>query len=107
MEWIKFFSQHRKLGYNFILVAHFDRMIDKQIRCLIEYEVAHMKINNFFVLLPFTFFLAVERWYGQRMKTGHMTFPYRKKIAELYDSYAMFESLGGGDQGDPNPKLSS
>lgn len=96
MEWIKFFSQHRKLGFNFILVAQFDRMIDKQIRHLIEYEVAHMKINNFFVLLPFTFFLAVERWYGQKMKTGHITLPYRKKIANLYDSYAMFETFGSG-----------
>lgn len=90
MEWIKFFSLHRKLGFNFILVAQQDRMIDKQIRGLIEYDISHMKINNFFWMLPFTFFLAVERWYGQNMKMGHTTIPYRKKIANMYDSYAMF-----------------
>ena len=51
LDWIKFFSQHRKYGYNFILIAQFDRMIDRQIRCLIEYEMAHMKINNYFYFI--------------------------------------------------------
>lgn len=91
MSWIKFFSQHRKYGYNFIMIAQFDRMIDKQIRSLIEYEVAHMKMNNFFMFLPFTFFLCIERWYGQKMKTGHLVIPYRKKIANVYNSYGLFD----------------
>lgn len=99
MEWIKFFSQHRKFGYNFILIAQFDRMIDRQIRSLIEYEVAHMKMNNFFWFLPFTFFLCVERWYGQRMKTGHVIIPYRKKIASMYNSYATFDESGSVSDG--------
>ena len=30
--WISFFTQHRKMGYHVILVAQFDRMIDRQIR---------------------------------------------------------------------------
>ena len=71
MQWIKFFSQHRKYGYNIILIAQFDRMIDRQIRSLVEYEVAHMKMSNFFKFLPFTSFMAVMRWYGQKMKVGH------------------------------------
>lgn len=91
MEWIKFFSQHRKLGFNFILVAQFDRMLDRQIRCLIEYDVKHLKVNNgFFAFLPFTCFLAVEKWYGQNMKLGSQVLVYRPKIAKLYDSYALF-----------------
>lgn len=91
MAWIKFFSQHRKYGYNFILIAQFDKMIDRQIRSLIEYEVAHMKMNNFFWFLPMTFFMCVERWYGQKMKTGHQIIRYKKKIANIYNSYATFE----------------
>ena len=91
MAWIKFFSQHRKYGFNFIMIAQFDKMIDKQIRSLVEYEVAHMKINNFFWFLPTTFFLCVERWYGQRMKVGHNIVPYRKSIAKAYNSYSTFE----------------
>lgn len=112
MDWIKFFSQHRKFGYNIILIAQNDRMLDRQIRALIEYEIAHMKINNFFLILPITVFLAVTRWYGQKMKLGHEMFFYRKKIANLYDSYGFFEtefvapSIGTGDEldeGDPLP----
>lgn len=90
MEWIKFFSQHRKLGYNIIMIAQFDRMIDRQIRSLVEYEVSHMKMGNYFWFLPGTVFLCVERWYGQKMKTGHYFRLYRKKYSKLYDSYALF-----------------
>lgn len=91
MDWIKFFSKHRKYGYNFIMIAQFDKMIDKQIRALIEYEIAHFKMNNFFWFLPTTFFLCVERWYGQKMKTGHQVIPYRKKISSAYNSYTTFD----------------
>lgn len=91
MEWIKFFSQHRKLGYNFILIAQYDRAVDKQIRTLVEYEIAHMKLSNYFRLLPFTAFLCVERWYLQRVKIGTDIILYRKSIANLYDTYAMFD----------------
>lgn len=105
MDWIKFFSQHRKLGFNFILIAQFDRMLDRQIRCLIEYEIAHMKINNYFRIIPITVFLAVTRWYGQKMKLTHDVMLYRKRIAALYDTFAMFdgqEPLALGDTGAPN-----
>ncbi|MDY3618089.1 zonular occludens toxin domain-containing protein [Agathobaculum sp.] len=103
MDWIKFFSQHRHLGYNFILVAQSDKMIDKQIRVLIEYDVKHLKANNgFFFFLPTTF-VCVERWYGQNMKLSTDIIPYRKKIAQLYDSYALFDTLAQdeGGQGEP------
>lgn len=90
MEWLKFFSQHRKLGFNFILVAQSDKQLDKQIRLNIEYDVIHKKINNFFSFLPITVFLAVERWYGQKMKVGHQMIFFNKKLAKRYDSFAMF-----------------
>lgn len=53
--WLDFFSQHRKLGFDFILVAQQDRMIDRQIRGQIETEKRHRKCNNYsiFALLPF------------------------------------------------------
>jgi len=90
MEWLKFFAQHRKLGYNFILVAQADKQIDKQIRLNIEYDVIHKKINNFFWFMPVTAFLAVERWYGQKMKVGHQVIIFSKRLANKYDSFAMF-----------------
>lgn len=93
MDWIKFFSQHRKFGYNVILIAQSDKMLDKQIRSLIEYDVKHIKMNNgFFFFLP-TSFLAVEKWYGQRMKLGQEVIWYHKRVAAMYDSYALFDTL--------------
>lgn len=98
MDWIVFFTQHRKLGFDFILIAQNDRMLDRQIRCLVEYEVFHLKIGNYFRLLPITAFLAVQRWYGQRLKVGHDVVIYRKRIARLYDSYMMFGGHGPGSR---------
>ena len=46
-DWIEFLSQHRHYGYKIILIAQFDRMIDRQIRCLVEIETNHRKLGNF------------------------------------------------------------
>ena len=46
-KWLSFFTLHRHYGYDIILVAQFDRMIDRQIRSLIEYEYIHRKVSNF------------------------------------------------------------
>ena len=46
-RWNTFFTQHRKFGYQVILITQFDRLIDRQIRSLVEFEVKHRKINNF------------------------------------------------------------
>ena len=46
-KWLSFFTLHRHYGYDIILVAQFDRMIDRQIRSLIEYEYIHRKVSNY------------------------------------------------------------
>jgi len=93
MEWIKFFIQHRHLGYNFILIAQNDRQIDKQIRSLFEYEIRHRRVNNFKIgqLLPFPSFVAISYWYGVNERLGSEFFTYRKKWGKFYDSYGTFE----------------
>lgn len=104
MDWIKFFSQHRKLGYDVLLIAQNDRMIDKQIRMLIEVEVKHRKINNYgvggaiFSLLTGrgTWFIALEYWYGgNKLLLSREMIRYKKRIADIYDSYRMFEDSSG------------
>jgi Zonula occludens toxin len=92
LKWITFFTQHRKLGYNFILISQFDRLIDRQIRCLFEYEVKHRKANNFSwgKYFPFTIFVAVTMWYGVREKVNAEFFMYRKKYGALYDTFTYF-----------------
>ena len=93
-EYNYFFSVHRHLGYNVILITQNDRLLDKQIRCLLEYEIKHRKINNFKLIgkmLPFTTFACVTYWYGVREKVEVNFFSYSKKISALYDSYALFD----------------
>lgn len=96
MEWVKFFSQHRKFGFSVLLVAQNDRMLDRQIRAMVELEYKHRKAQNMFwwlMFLPFKLFIAVEYFYGLRMKTATEFFIFKKKIAERYDSMALFQEF--------------
>lgn len=92
MEWLKFFVQHRKLGYSFILISQTDRQIDRQIRSLFEYQVIHRKVNNFKIgkLLPIPCFVAVTKWYGINEKLSTEFFTYNRKWGRFYDSYGTF-----------------
>jgi zona occludens toxin len=96
-DWIKFFQHHRKLGYNVILIAQNDRLVDRQIRSFIEYDVKHRKANNFrtfgmiFSMLQIKLFVAVTYWYGVREKCGVEFFTYKKRYSKIYDSYIMFD----------------
>lgn len=97
-QWLSFFTQHRKLGYDIILIAQFDRMIDRQIRSLIEYEYIHRKMSNFGwqgKLLSLFFggktFIAVKMWYPLHERLGSELFHARKSLYRIYDSYATFD----------------
>lgn len=107
-EWLSFFTQHRKFGYDIILVAQFDRMIDRQIRSLIEYEIVHRKVSNFglkgkflSIVMGGNVFVAVKVWYPMKERTGAEFFHARKKYYSLYDTYNMFGTVADGDTGDP------
>ncbi|NLD20353.1 MAG: hypothetical protein GX663_08960 [Clostridiales bacterium] len=96
-EWLSFFTQHRKYGYDIYLVAQFDRMVDRQIRSLIEYEVVHRKVSNFgtfgkimSLLSGGKLFVAVKVWYPLKEKVGSEFFKANKKYYELYDTYNKF-----------------
>ena len=96
LEWITFFTQHRKLGYHFVLITQNDRLIDRQIRDLAEYEVKHRKLNNFgpFVLLNLfgiKLFLSITYWYTVRERVQRDLFVYRRKYGNLYNTMMMFE----------------
>lgn len=112
MAWIQLFCQHRKLGFNFILITQNDRMIDRQIRALVENEVKHRKLNNYglggkiFGLLTLgkTWFIAIDYWYGgNKLKLGQEIFPYNRKFEKVYDSYRLFSDMSdraGDEDGD-------
>lgn len=68
--WVSFYSQHRKLGFYIGLIAQFDRMLDRQIRSLVENEIKHRKVSRaglFGKLLGFltgdNLFIYIKIWY--------------------------------------------
>lgn len=102
MEWIEFFSQHRHFGYKVILIAQFDRMIDRQIRALIELEVNHRRLDNFgmkgkIISLFFggKLFTAVTYFYGLKERISSEWCIPRRKYFRIYDSYNRFRQVEG------------
>lgn len=96
MDWNHFFTIHRHLGFNVLLITQNDRLLDRQIRCLIEYQVKHRKLNNFGTfgaLLPISVFACIEYWYGVNEKLGSEFLVYKKYYSNLYDSYALFDRI--------------
>lgn len=93
--WIKFLSQSRKFGFDFVFVCQADRMIDKQIRGLVEYEVKHRKLNNsklfgFLSLFKFTGFMYIYKWYGTRVKANLQMSYYKAWVGNRYDTMKIF-----------------
>lgn len=95
--WVSFFSQHRKYGYHVLMISQYDRMLDRQIRAMIEYEWIHRKVGNFgikgFVLNLLAggkLHVAVRVWYPLKEKVGSQFFKARKGLYQLYNSYTEF-----------------
>ena len=99
-KWLSFFTLHRHYGYDIILVAQFDRMIDRQIRSLIEYEYIHRKVSNFglkgaflcAVMLSPKLFVSVKVWYPMKEKISSEFFKCKRKYYSLYDTYLMLDA---------------
>lgn len=103
-EWLHFFTLHRHLGYRIILIAQFDRMIDRQVRSLIEYEFIHRKVSNFgfkgkviSMLAGGKLFVSVKVWYPMKEKVGSEFFRAKKLYYGLYDTYVLFDRIGDAD----------
>lgn len=98
-EWLSWFTQHRKLGYDVVLVAQNDGMLDKQIRALIEYNVVHRKVNNYgmFGRLVGLFsagravIVSVRYWYAQKARISSEWTVGLKRYFSIYDTYNTFE----------------
>ena len=97
-EWLSFFTQHRKFGYYVVLVAQFDRMLDRQIRSLIEYEHVHRKFSNYGVFGKIfslfaggKLFIDVKMWYPLKERVGIDLFRAVPRYYRLYDTYSLFD----------------
>lgn len=102
-DWLQFFSLHRHYGYDITLIAQFDRMIDRQIRGLIEYEYLHRKLSNygfggkiFSLLFGGNTFVVVQMWYPLKLKISSDFVHARKYYYSIYDTFGIF-----GDSSQP------
>lgn len=96
LEWIKFLTQSRKFGYDFIFITQDANMIDKQIRALCEYEVKHKRMNNYIVfkflsLFRITLFAGISYWNGIKGRGTLSLYLYRSSVAERYDTLNLFD----------------
>jgi len=103
-EWLSFFTQHRKYGIHVILIAQFDRMLDRQIRSVIEYEYRHRKVSNFGIygkimglVAGGRLFVAVKVWYPLGEKVGQDFYGAKRRYYQLYNTYNMFSADSGGN----------
>lgn len=97
-EWLGFFTNHRKYGFDILLIAQFDRMIDRQIRSVIEYEVIHRKVSNFgfggkclSLACGGNLFVGVRMWYPLKERIGADYFKCSKKYYSIYDTFNTFD----------------
>jgi len=100
MEWIEFFTQHRKLGWNVLLISHSIEMIDSQIRPLAEYESRFRNLQKVKLpvigvpMSPIPLFLVIRRYAGlgagASMVADRDLYPLPLWAAQLYDSLAVF-----------------
>jgi len=96
-EWLSFFTQHRKLGIKVLLVAQFDRMLDRQIRSVIEYEYIHRKMSNFGIkgqiaslICGGGLMICVKVWYPLHEVVDREFYKARKRYFKIYDTYNTF-----------------
>lgn len=100
LPWIEFFTQHRKLGWNVILIAHTQEMIDSQIRPLAEYESRFRNLQKVKIPIlgipfsPIPLFLVIRRYAGLGAGASVIAdrdlYPLPLWAARLYDSLEVF-----------------
>lgn len=99
--WIVFFTQHRKYGFDVILISQDKVFVDKQIRAVFEHDYMHRDIKNFKLfgqLIAFLFgghlFICVKKWMANGKKDSASILFGLEKYYDLYDSYRIFDYEG-------------
>lgn len=102
-RWLWFFAQHRKLGYNIIIISQAERQIDRQVRACFEYEYVHRRVGNYkklgklMEILSFgKLFSYSAHWKGVSERDAKSTpkfFKGKKKYYGMYNTAKMFGSL--------------
>ena len=101
--WNEFFQLHRHFGYDIILVAQFDRMLDRQVRSVIEYEQIHRKVSKLWLAWLAS---SARSWWRLRsssrskcgtrcenVNVGSEFFRYSKRLGRMYDTFMAFPAV--------------
>ena len=100
-EIVRFFSQHRKLGWDVILIAQHADMIDKQVRNLVEYNVFLRNLKKARLLgiqlFPVNLFLSVWCWHSANRVVIKRQVRRCSWVRKLYDTNATSHGLGGAE----------
>ena len=109
-EWVRFFAKHRHYSFDVVLACQFDRQVDKQIRCCVEYEQIHRKLKNYqflgwliSTLCGGNLFVICENWYMSHLKVANHVMRYTARIASLYDTLRDFDDDLGRAADAPPP----
>lgn len=47
LEWVEFFKEHRKYGFDVYLISQSDQAIDKHIREVFQFKIEHRSVKNY------------------------------------------------------------
>lgn len=101
LDWIEFFREHRKYGYDVYLVSQDDKVIDKQVREILEIKVEHRNVKNYrtagkllALLRGGHLFVWIMSNYAIRGKEAYMCSEYftGRKFFNFYNSYQTFHT---------------
>lgn len=101
MQWIEFFKEHRKYGYDIYLISQDDTVIDKQIRSVLQFRVEHRSVKNFKLagkILAFfsggELFVWIMSNYQIRGRDSWIKSEYfnGRKFYDFYNSYETFHT---------------
>lgn len=97
LAWCSFFRMHRHMGYDVILASQDDKVVDKQIRAVLQTRITHRNVKNLktfgfilWLLAGRDLFAESESIYSIKGKAGHVNTKYTKgrKYYKYYRSTA-------------------
>lgn len=96
-EWLSFFSQHRKLMFDVVLIAQQDIMLDKQIRGCIDIAEKFADVRKFLPdrgwYCPPIFKRSGRVYLSKNSRAGYLGthfFRVRRSWAAAYDTFSLF-----------------
>lgn len=101
LDWISFFREHRKYGYEIYLISQDDKVIDKQVRAVLQFKVEHRSVANYKaagkLLALFhggSYFVWIMSNYQIRSKDSRLCSEYYtgRKFYNFYDTCQTFHT---------------